>query len=72
MKHPKYFTNTFEYFRKVWSPRASYHLTRALHGEDWKERLVSRIWLAHERIPHTGEVPSMDFRGIGQKKIHKS
>ena len=65
MKHPAYFRDTFFYFRKVWSPRAAYHLTRLRHGEEWQRRLVSAVWLANERIPRSGAVPALDFKGIG-------
>jgi hypothetical protein len=64
MTHPACFRDTFFYFRKVWSPRASYHLTRIRYGEDWQLRLVSAVWLAHQRISISGAVPALDFKGL--------
>lgn len=64
MRHPAYVRSTFAYFRKVWSPRASYHLTRVRHGERWAARLVSAVWLASERIPYSGAVPALNFKGL--------
>jgi hypothetical protein len=56
--------SAFRYFRKVWSPRVSYHLARLRYGQDWRERLVSFFWLVQNRVPRSGAVPSLDFRGM--------
>ena len=58
------FRNAFTFFRKVWGPRASYHLARVRYGEDWQDRLASVLWLARERVPYSGAAPSMNFRGL--------
>lgn len=56
--------DAFDYFRKAWSPRASYHLARVRFGRDWRERLASAFWLMRERVPYTGAAPSMNFPGL--------
>lgn len=56
--------NAFDFFRKAWSPRASYHLARVRFGRNWQERLASACWLIKERVPYSGAAPSMNFRGL--------
>lgn len=56
--------NTFSYFRTAWSPRASYHLARSRTSSDWRERLISALWLLREDVPLSGEAPSLNFRGL--------
>lgn len=56
--------DTFAYFRKAWSPRASYHLARVRFGDDWRGRLASAFWLVRAGIPYSGAAPSMKFRGL--------
>jgi len=46
--------DSFRHFRRTWSPRAAYHLARVRYGEEWAARLVSAVWLASNRIPHSG------------------
>jgi hypothetical protein len=55
--------NSFAYFRRAWSPRASYHLARMRYGTDWRDRLASVAWLAARHIPATGAAPSIPFAG---------
>ena len=65
MKRDRYpMRSTFRYFRKVWSPRASYHLARMRHGDDWKDRLISWRWLTLNHVPLSGAVPALDFEGM--------
>lgn len=54
----------FQYFRKAWSPKASYHLTRVRLGVEWQYRLFSAAWLMSHNIPYNGSAPSMGFKGL--------
>lgn len=56
--------NAFTFFRKVWGPRAAYHLARVRFGAEWQDRLASVSWLAREQVPYSGAAPSMSFRGL--------
>jgi len=47
--------NTYQCHRKLWSPEASYHLTRVFHDEDYFCRLISLLWLASNQIPLDGK-----------------
>lgn len=43
--------NSYHHHRKMWSPRASYHLARYKYGDEWGEKLMSWLWLVENRIP---------------------
>lgn len=64
MPRSKPFADTFTYFRKAWSPRASWHLARMRYDSDWQNRLASFFWLLGNRVPPTGAAPSLNFRGL--------
>lgn len=68
MKHNQSMRDAFSYFRKAWSPRASYHLARMRYDPDWRARLVSGIWLACESVPLSGAAPSMGFSGLPYRR----
>lgn len=54
MRRSTAFKHEFEYQRKTWSPRASYHLAYFRHGDEWAQRLASACWLIINRIPLDG------------------
>jgi hypothetical protein len=66
VRHSKLMVDTFLYFRRVWGPRAAYHLMRARLHPEWQLRLISAVWLAKERIPYSGSAPSLNFKGLPQ------
>ncbi len=68
--------DAFEYFRPIWSPRASYHLARLYWGDKIAqgtphqrlygiaELAVSALWLMANRVPTTGE--AYGFKGYAK------
>ena len=54
MKASPAMRKAFAGHRLTWDRRASFHLARHVHGDDWRERLVSWIWLIGERVPFDG------------------
>lgn len=59
------FRENFKYFRKVWGPRAAFHLANVRDpGPDYVSRMVSAVWLFQAKIPLTGAAPSMNFSGL--------
>ena len=66
-KHDTPMRESFRYFRQVWSPRAAYYLAAFRYHYDYKHRFFAALWLCGQKIPLSGSVQSLDFRGMPER-----